>query len=97
MHNLRAQLPFSLLSLVSGAVGILFVTYVGIIAVVMSYAALTVEFSQSVKNDEAAVAVLESQYLASVAHITNMNYAAEGYAPPLTKIFVRAQSGTALR
>lgn len=63
----------------------------------MSYAALTVEFSQSVKNDEAAVAILESQYLASVAHITNMDYAGEGYARPVAQTFVRAKSVTALR
>jgi len=85
------------LSLVSGAVGALFVTYIGVIAVIMSYAALTVEFSQSVKQDEAAVAVLESQYLASVAHITNMNYLAEGYAKPVAQLFVPAKSVTALR
>ena len=60
MHNLRTHFSFSLLSLVSGAVAILVVAYIGLIAVVMSYAALTVEFSQSVRNDEAAVAVLES-------------------------------------
>lgn len=97
MYSLRSRLSFSLLSLVSGTVGVLLVAYIGIIAVVMSYAALTVEFSQSVKNDEATVAVLESQYLASVAHITNTDYLAEGYAKPIAQIFVRAESGTALR
>lgn len=93
MHNLRSPL----LSLASGAVGILLVAYIGLIAVVMSYAALTVEFSQSVKNDEATVAVLEAEYLASVASITNTNYLAEGYATPATQIFVPARSVTALR
>lgn len=78
-------------------VGILLVAYVGLIAIVMSYAALTVESSQSVRNDEAAVATLESAYLAGVAHITNIDYTALGYAKPLTEIFVRAQSATALR
>ena len=93
MHNLRSPL----LSLASGAVGILLVAYIGLIAVVMSYAALTVEFSQSVKNDEATVAVLVAEYLASVASITNTNYLAEGYATPATQIFVPARSVTALR
>lgn len=86
-----------LLSLTSGAVGVLLVAYIGLIAVVMSYAALTVEFSQSVKRDEAAVAILESRYLASVASITNTNYLAEGYAAPTAQIFVPARSVTALR
>ena len=93
MHNLRSPI----FSLTSGAVGVLLVAYIGLIAVVMSYAALTVEFSQSVKNDEATVAVLEAQYLSSVASITNTNYLAEGYATPAAKIFVPARSVTALR
>lgn len=98
MYNLRAHLPsFSLLPLCYGAVGVLLVAYIGLIAVVMSYAALTVEFSQSVKNDEAAVAVLEGQYLAGVAHLTSIDYAAEGYAKPTAKVFVRTESVTALR
>lgn len=73
------------------------VAYIGLIAVVMSYAALTVEFSQSVRNDEAAVAALESRYLASVANITTGDYTAAGYVKPVAKIFVAAQSVTALR
>ena len=97
MHNPHSHFPFSLLSLVSGTVGVLFVAYIGLIAVVMSYAALTVEFSQSVKNDEAAVAVLEAKYLASVARVTNTDYRAEGYAAPVAKLFVPVKSVTALR
>lgn len=97
MYNLRAHIPFSTLSLCYGTVGVLIVAYIGLIAVVMSYAALTVEFSQSVKNDEAAVAVLEGQYLAGVVHLTNTDYAALGYAKPVAKAFVRAESVTALR
>ena len=97
MHSLSSRLPFSFLSLSWGAVGVLLVSYIGLIAVVMSYAALTVEFSQSVRSDEAAVAVLESQYLSSVTRITNTDYLAEGYAKPATEVFVRATSVTALR
>ncbi len=73
------------------------VVYVGLIAIVMSYAALTIGFSQSVKNDEATVATLESQYLGSIANIENLDYGAMGYAAPATKIFVPATSVTALR
>jgi|SRR3989338_1315521 len=97
MHNLRFIFPFSSLTLCYGVVGVLLVTYIGLIAVVMSSAVLTVEFSQSVKNDEAVVAVLEARYLASVARITNTNYLAEGYAAPIAKRFVKAKSVTALR
>ena len=97
MRNLSFHLPFSVLSLASGVVAVLAVAYIGLIAVVMSYAALTVEFSQSVRNDESAVAALESEYLAGVARITSTDYAAAGYAKPLAEVFVRAQSATALR
>ncbi len=92
-----AYLPFSFFSLASGTVGVLAVAYIGLIAVVMSYAALSVEFSQSVRSDEAAVAQLESQYLDAVERITSTDYAAEGYQKPIAQVFVRAQSATALR
>lgn len=85
------------MSLASGTVAVLLIAYIGLIAVVMSYGALTVEFSQSVRNDEAAIATLESGYLANVAHITNIDYIAAGYTKPLIEVFVRAESSTALR
>lgn len=97
MHNFRYRLPFSVVPLLSGMVAVLAVVYIGLIAVVMSYAVLTVEFSQSVRNDEATVATLESQYLASVARITSTDYTAEGYAKPIITAFVPTQSMTALR
>ena len=75
----------------------LVVAYIGLIAVVMSYAALTVEFSQSVRNDEAAVATLEGQYFSEVARITAIDYRTAGYVVPRATVFVPAQSVTALR
>jgi hypothetical protein len=97
MRKPSFRLPFSPVSLAIATVTILAVTYFGLIAAVMSYAALTVEFSQSVRNNEASVAALEGQYLAAVARITATDYAAEGYVSPTVKIFVRAKSATALR
>lgn len=97
MHKVHYPLPFSFLSLCSWSVAILLVTYVGLIAVVISYAALTVEFSQSVRNDESAIAVLESTYLATVKSITGTDYALAGYEKPKVKTFVPAKNVTALR
>ncbi len=97
MRNSRFPFSFSLVPLLSGTVAVLAISYIGLIAVVMSYAALTVEFSQSVKNDESAVAVLEGQYLASIASIQDLDYRTAGYAAPLAQIFVPAASMTALR
>ncbi|MHB1769959.1 MAG: hypothetical protein ACYCPH_02690 [Minisyncoccota bacterium] len=93
----RFHLPFSPVSFCFGTVAVLAVTYIGLIAVVMSYAVLTVEFSQSVRNDEATVAMLESKYLATMTQITSTNYIAAGYAKPIAQAFVPAQSVTALR
>ncbi|MFA6278878.1 MAG: hypothetical protein WCS97_03045 [Candidatus Paceibacterota bacterium] len=90
-------MPFSVTTLCFGAVVVLVITYIGLIAVVMSYATLTVEFSQSVRNDESAVAMLEGQYLATMARINSTDYAAAGYALPVVKIFVPTKSVTALR
>ncbi len=91
------HLPFSILSLSYAAVGTLLVVYIGLIAVVMSYATLTIEFSQSVKKDESVIAVLEAEYLASIARITSTDYRAAGYTKPLTQTFVRARGVTASR
>lgn len=97
MRNLRFHVPFSPVSLMGGTVAVLVVAYLALIAVVMSYAALTIEFSQSVRNDEASVAALEGQYLAAVAHVTALDYMAAGYTQPVLKTFVRAKGVTALR
>ena len=97
MHNSRFHLPISITTLCSGVAAVLAVTYIGLIAVVMSYAALTIGFTQSVKNDESAVATLEGQYLSTEANITSAGYVASGYAIPTTTIFVPAKSVTALR
>ncbi len=97
MSNVIHRFPYSLTSLSIGLVAVLAVAYIGLIAVVMSYAALTIEFSQSVRNDETAVAALESHYLASMTQITKTDYVTAGYTTPNTKVFVPAKSVTALR
>lgn len=88
---------FSALSFSIGAVGALATVYVGLIAVVMTYAAFTVNFSQSVKDDEASIATLETRYLAAVAEIEHTDYRALGYAVPAITHFVHTESATALR
>jgi len=97
MSDLSFHFPFSATAFCSWVVAVLAVAYVGLIAVVMSYATLTVEFSQSVRNDEATIAMLEERYLAEVVHITNMDYVVAGYAKPIAELFVPEESVTALR
>lgn len=72
------------------------VVYLGLIAVAMTYAALEVEFTQYTKNDEAAVATLESSYLAQTAALTTVNYTALGYTDPVAVLSVPGAPQTAL-
>ncbi len=88
---------FSPVSLGGTFVAILGVTYIALIAVVMSYAALTVEFSQSVRDDGAAVSTLESRYLDTIASITDTDYTTAGYVKPTVFVYVPKASATALR
>jgi hypothetical protein len=97
MRSVAYRLPFSPVSIAGAVVGALVVGYLGLIAVVMSYAAVTIEFAQSVRNDESQVAALEAQYLEKVSVISNTDYAALGYAKPLAEIYVPTAPVTALR
>ncbi len=76
---------------------ILGVTYIGLIAVVMSYATLKVEFSQSMHDDEAMVADLEAEYLSGIARVSVTDYAVLGYTKPVSKTFVTTKKVVTLR
>ena len=95
-RRFRAEAP-SPVAVAGGALSVLALVYIALIAIVMSYAALTVEFSQSVRTDEAAIAKLEADYLARVAAITAADYIAEGYAKPSVQVYVPSAGVTALR
>ncbi len=96
-YNRINYFPYSPLKICVSIVMVLAVSYIGLIAVVMSYAAHTVEFSQSVRNEETNVAMLEGEYLSTMARITKTDYVAAGYVEPGVKVFVPAKSVTALR
>ena len=91
------SLSVSPVPLCVGVVATLSVVYLALIAVVMTYAAVTISFSQSVRNDEAAVATLEVKYFSDIAVVNNTDYAAAGYAKPLAEVFVPSARVTALR
>lgn len=97
MSSSRLRIPFSPLTLSWGLVSALSVVYAGLIALIMSSAVLTIEFSHSIKDNEAAVASLEAHYLASVAAVALADYRAAGYAIPPVKRFVTAENVAALR
>jgi hypothetical protein len=96
-RTLATVFPFSPVKLLTAFALLLALTYVALIAVVMSYAALTVSFTQSVRDDEASAATLESAYLAQVASISATDYTALGYETPTTSLFVGGAPATALR
>lgn len=73
------------------------VAYIGLMATVMSYASMTVGFSQSLRDDEASIASLESQYLDQLAAVNSTDYAALGYVKPSEQLFVPQAVQTALR
>ncbi len=93
----KARVAISPVALTLTLVVVLGVVYIALIAVVMSYAALTVTFFQSVRDDEAKVAALESRYLERVSAVTATDYAAEGYERPAKEVFVPKAAATALR
>ena len=95
MANLLRR-DWSPVSLLVAANAGLVVVYIALIAVVMSYAALAVEFSNHVRNDEAAVATLEASYLDSLGTISATNPMNAGYAKPLAQIFVPGARQAAL-
>ena len=89
--------PISPITFAISLVSTLALLYVCLIATVMSYGAATVGFAQSVRDDEAAVASLESRYLASVNELTTTDYKALGYTKPVSETFVPKAPVTALR
>ncbi|MDO8624024.1 MAG: hypothetical protein Q7R54_01585 [bacterium] len=82
--------------LLIGGNALLVLGYIALIAVVMSYAALHVEFAQEVRSDEAVVASLESAYLARLSQVTATDYIEAGYRKPMEKTYVAHNPQTAL-
>lgn len=81
----------------TGLIGTLLVVYIGLIALVMSYASVTISYAESIKDDESQVAVLETQYLESLATLTSIDYSEHGYVVPQVTAYVRETGVTALR
>jgi hypothetical protein len=94
-----SKLPLAQLNLVPWLLllnGILALSYIGLIAVIMSYATLQVELAHSVRSDGGVVAEFESAYLKEMAHITTIDYHTEGYARPEQLVFVPGSTASAL-
>jgi hypothetical protein len=86
---------FPAVTLLVGLNALFVLLYVGIMAIVMSYATMQIEFAQSVRTDEASVAMLESSYLTAVDQVTQVNYLGQGYGKPTAELFVTSAAQTA--
>lgn len=94
MHNFFRN--FSLVKWLGAIVGSLVVLYIGLIAFVMSYAAVQTEMAQSVRDSSAQVSLLEVQYFNATRALTEVNPVALGYSAPIAKNFVSGHARAAL-
>jgi hypothetical protein len=74
----------------------LLVSYVALIAFVMSYGAVETEMAQAVRDASAQVSTLESQSLAGSTAFGALNPRALGYTTPVDKAFVTGTAKAAL-
>ncbi len=88
-------MPF--VSILAGLNVLLALTYIGLIAIVMSYATMQAEFADEVRIGGAHVAALETEYLAAIDTLTDIDYGALGYVKPHARRFVPGAPETALR
>ena len=86
MHSFLRN--FSLVRWLGATVGSLVVLYIGLIAFVMSYAAVQTEMAQSVRDSSAQVSLLEIKYLDATTALTAVDPATLGYSAPIAKNFV---------
>jgi uncharacterized membrane protein len=87
---------FSPVQWLSGVVVLLIVAYIGLIAFVMSYAAIETELAQSVRDSSAQVSVLEIAYLGKTASLAALDPAQLGYNAPVAKSFVAGSARAAI-
>ncbi len=68
--------------------GIFLISYVAMMAFVMTYGAMQMQFAQSVRDTGAHVGVLESQYLALVTKINHTNPATLDLTKPTSIAYI---------
>lgn len=80
------QLPY--ISILSFIAGTLLVSYLALIAFIMAYGTLQMQFAERVRDTSAQVGTLESQYLALVTQINETNPATLGFTKPTSIAYV---------
>jgi len=94
LSNFYARISFT--RALTVLVLLLLVSYVGLIAFVMSYGAVETETAQAVRDSSAQVSTLEGQYLAASAKLSVLNPSTIGYATPSDKSFVIGKTEAAM-
>ncbi len=81
-----AQLPF--VPALSFIAGILLVSYLALLAFIMVYGTLQMQFAQRVRDTSAQVGVLESQYLSLITQINKSDPSTLGFTKPVAIAYV---------
>lgn len=81
-----AKLPF--VPALSFIAGVLLVSYIALIATIMVYGTLQMQFAQRVRDTSAHVGVLESQYLSLITQINKTNPSTLGFTKPVSIAYV---------
>lgn len=96
MHNFPqtavAAVQARFIPILSVVTGILLISYIAVFAFVMTYAAMQMRFSESVRDMSAHVGVLESNYLSLVAETNQTNPYKLGYTKPASIAYVTNDS-----
>jgi hypothetical protein len=87
---------FSVVRSLMALVAVLVVSYIGLIAFVMSYAAVETDTAQSVRDESAQVSTLEVEYLDRSAALSIVDPSSLGYVTPRAKSFVAGPAQAAL-
>jgi hypothetical protein len=87
---------FSPVQWLTGVVVALVVTYIGLIAFVMSYAAIQTETAQSVRDSSAEVSLLETQYFDKTSALGAIDPGSLGYSAPIAKNYALGPTRAAI-
>lgn len=91
-HSKAATFPISPISALSITAGILFITYVALLALVMTYGVMQTQSAQALRDTRAAVGTLETHYLTTIKEISAINPSAAGFTKPSTIAYVRGST-----
>lgn len=87
-HSISAVAEFPFIPTLSFIAGVLLVSYLAMLAFIMVYGTLQMQFAQRVRDTSAQVGVLESQYLSLVTQINKTDPSTLGFTKPVAIAYV---------